>query len=114
MRATGAVIKRTLVSFYDDTVRKRFYAALKAAGLGRLRAKDDPIVFHDLRHTFGTLAIRSAPVTDVQHWMGHADLATTMRYVHYVPQHDNAARLSAAFATATSDPSLTPRVSLTA
>jgi len=56
-------------------------------------------VFHDLRHTFGTLAVRSAPVTDVQHWMGHADLATTMRYVHYVPQHDNAAKLTAAFTT---------------
>jgi integrase len=55
------------------------------------------IGYHDLRHTFGTLAVRSAPVTDVQHWMGHADLATTMRYVHYVPQHDNAARLTAAF-----------------
>jgi len=28
---------------------------------------------------FGTLAIRRAPVTDVQHWMGHADVQTTMR-----------------------------------
>jgi integrase len=81
----------------DDDVRDRFYDALDAAGLGALRAKPDPIVFHDLRHTFGTLAIRNAPVTDVQHWMGHADLATTMRYVHYMPQHDNAARLTAAF-----------------
>lgn len=81
----------------DDDVRDAFYDALESAGLGHLRSKQDPIVFHDLRHTFGTLAIRSAPVTDVQHWMGHADLATTMRYVHYVPQHDNAARLTAAF-----------------
>ena len=88
----------------DDDVRDGFYAALDAADLGHLRAKADPIVFHDLRHTFGTLAIRNAPVTDVQHWMGHADLATTMRYVHYVPQHDNAAKLSAAFATASCDP----------
>jgi hypothetical protein len=30
--------------------------------------------------------------------MGHADIQTTMRYVHYVPQHDNAAKLSTAFA----------------
>src|SRR4051795_1194018 len=30
------------------------YAALDAAGLGRLRTTEDPIVFHDLRHTFGT------------------------------------------------------------
>jgi integrase len=81
----------------DDDVRDEFYDALEDAGLGRLRTKTDPIVFHDLRHSFGTLAIRNAPVTDVQHWMGHADLATTMRYVHYVPQHDNAARLTDAF-----------------
>jgi integrase len=81
----------------DDVVRDAFYEALDDAGLGELRAKDDPIVFHDLRHTFGTLAIRVAPVTDVQHWMGHADIQTTMRYVHYVPQHDNAVKLTAAF-----------------
>jgi hypothetical protein len=29
--------------------------------------------------------------------MGHADIQTTMRYLHYVPQHDDAARLTAAF-----------------
>jgi hypothetical protein len=88
------------------------YDALNDAELGHLRylepptkdnpkgvMRDDPIVFHDLRHTFGTLAIRVAPVTDVQHWMGHADIQTTMRYVHYVPQHDNAAKLTAAFTT---------------
>jgi integrase len=90
----------------DDDVRDGFYDALDAADLGHLREKDDPIVFHDLRHTFGTLAVRSAPVTDVQHWMGHADLATTMRYVHYVPQHDNAAPLSAAFASASGESSI--------
>jgi integrase len=87
----------------DDDVRDSFYDALEAADLGHLRAKPDPIVFHDLRHTFGTLAIRKAPVTDVQHWMGHADIQTTMRYVHYVPQHDNAAKLTAAFAAAVSE-----------
>jgi integrase len=90
----GTVVGRHLL---DDDVRDAFYDALDAAELGHLRAKDDPIVFHDLRHTFGTLAIRKAPVTDVQRWMGHADLATTMRYVHYVPQHDNAAKLTEAF-----------------
>lgn len=30
--------------------------------------------------------------------MGHADIQTTMRYLHYVPAHDDAARLTAAFA----------------
>jgi hypothetical protein len=27
---------------------------LEAAGLSHLREQDDPIVFHDLRHTFDT------------------------------------------------------------
>jgi hypothetical protein len=29
-------------------------------------------------------------------WMGHADIQTTMRCAHYVPAHDDAARLTAA------------------
>jgi integrase len=39
--------------------------------------------------------VRAFPITDVQEWMGHADLATTRLYVHYGPKHDAAARLSA-------------------
>jgi integrase len=85
--------------FHHDTVRKQFYAALDAAGLGRLRTKDDPIVFHDLRHTFGTLAVQAFPLSDVKAMMGHADISTTMIYVHHVPQTDAAARLSALLAT---------------
>ena len=86
------------VPFHNDTARKRFYAALEAAGLGRPRAKDDPIVFHDLRHTFGTLAVQAFALSDVKAMMGHADISTTMIYVHHVPQTDAAARLSALLA----------------
>lgn len=89
--ATGGMID-------GGKARDSFYAALQAAGLGALREKDDPITFHDLRHTFGTLAVREAPVTDVQFWMGHKDIQTTMRYVHHVPRPDAAERLSRAFA----------------
>jgi len=38
--------------------------------------------FHDLRHTFGSLAINVASIVQVQAWMGHADIKTTMRYAH--------------------------------
>jgi hypothetical protein len=31
--------------------------------------------------------------------MGRADIQTTMRYLHCVPRHDDAARLTAAFAS---------------
>ncbi len=52
------------------------------------------------RHAFGTLAVQAAPLTDVQAWMGHAQVQTTMIYVHYVPQHDAADKLSRVFDTA--------------
>jgi len=83
----------------DDVVRDAFYDALEAAALGHLRAKAEPITFHDLRHTFGTqCAAKGIDLRRIQAWMGHANIATTMRYLHYVPQHDDAARLTAAFA----------------
>ena len=92
----------------DDVVRDAFYDALVAADLGHLRAKDEPIVFHDLRHTFGTqCAAKGIDLRRIQAWMGHANIQTTMRYLHYVPQHDDAARLTAAFATAIADPGIT-------
>jgi Phage integrase family len=50
--------------------------------------------FHDLRHTFGTIAVQAFALTDVKAFMGHADIQTTMIYVHHVPQHDAADRLS--------------------
>lgn len=56
------------------------------------------IVFHDLRHTFGTqLAAAGEPVRDIQEWMGHADIQTTMIYSHFAPRGDQAARIGAAF-----------------
>ena len=73
-----------------DQVRRAWSRALRAAGLQHMR-------FHDLRHTFGTLAVRKAPVTTVQAWMGHADVQTTQVYIHHVPQHEHAALLSEAF-----------------
>jgi integrase len=81
----------------DGRIRRSFYAALDEAGLGHLRTKENPLRFHDLRHTFGTLAVQVAAISDVQAWMGHAQVQTTMIYVHYVPQHDAAERLTQAF-----------------
>jgi len=70
----------------DSQLRRRYYDALERAELPRLR-------FHDLRHTFGTLAVQAFPLSDVKAMMGHADISTTMIYVHHVPQHDAADRL---------------------
>jgi integrase len=79
----------------DSSIRDAFYAALKAAGLGHLRQGPDPFVFHDLRHTFGTLAVQAWPLHDVQGYMGHADIHTTMLYVHHQPRTAAAAELTA-------------------
>ncbi len=81
----------------DSALRRRFYAALGAAGLKHIR-------FHDLRHSFGTLAVQVFPLTDVKAYMGHADIATTMIYVHHVPQVDAAEKLSAALRDVSTPP----------
>jgi hypothetical protein len=54
--------------------------------------------FHDLRHTFGTRMIAKADIVRVKEWMGHADVQTTMRYLHYVPRPDDARLVDEAFA----------------
>lgn len=83
-------------SIDDSALRRRFKDALDAAGLKRLR-------FHDLRHSFGSMAVRVFPLSDVKAFMGHADISTTMVYVHHIPQHDAADRLSRAIAEGSPD-----------
>jgi integrase len=71
-------------------LRRRYNSALECAGLRRVR-------FHDLRHCFGSVAVRAFPLSDVQAMLGHAHITTTMRYVHHRPGADDAAKLSSAF-----------------
>lgn len=90
----------------DDQLRDRFYAALTAAGLGDKRRGENPMVFHDLRHTFGTLAVEVWPLHDVQAYMGHADVQTTMIYVHHQPKAAAADKLSQLVASAFVSPTV--------
>ena len=79
-------------SYLDGSaLRRRYGTALARAGLRPLR-------FHDLRHTFGTRMIAKADIRRVQEWMGHADVQTTMRYLHYAPREGDAALVAEAFA----------------
>lgn len=83
----------TFGGFLDaDALSRRYGKALERAGLRRLR-------FHDLRHTFGTAMIAKADIVRVQEWMGHADIQTTRRYLHYRPRPDDVELADAAFAT---------------
>jgi len=80
-------------SYLDGSaLRRRYIEALERAGLRQLR-------FHDLRHTFGTRMISHADIRRVQEWMGHADVQTTMKYLHYAPRGDEAALVAEAFGT---------------
>jgi integrase len=74
-----------------SALRRRYLVALQKAGLRRLR-------FHDLRHTFGTRMIARADIRRVQEWMGHADVQTTMKYLHYAPRPEDAELVAQAFA----------------
>jgi integrase len=74
-------------------LRKRFVKARKAAKL-----RDD-VRFHDLRHTFGTLAARSGvSMRTLMEWMGHRDLSTTLVYADFAPSTREADLLDLAFA----------------
>ena len=84
----------TGTSVGDKYLRDGLYQAMAAARVGRDRGTGKPFVFHDLRHSFGTIAVQAFPLSDVRAYMGHADIQTTMLYVHHTPQHDAADRLA--------------------
>jgi integrase len=76
---------------------RRYKLALRRAGLRDLR-------FHDLRHTFGTQVIGTASILKVKEWMGHVDVDTTMRYLHFAPSEADAQLVAQAFARKPADP----------
>lgn len=70
---------------------RRWRRALTAAKLPTHR-------FHDLRHSYGTAcAAAGIPIRTLQEWMGHRDIATTMRYAAYSPNAEEVAMVDRAF-----------------
>lgn len=65
--------------------RDRFYDAMTAAGYEHMIGRDGGgIVFHSLRHTFGTvMASRGVPIVAIKEAMGHAKIETTMIYAKW-------------------------------
>jgi integrase len=78
---------------------RRYKLAFKRAGLRPLR-------FHDLRHTFGTQVICNPAVSILQlkAWMGHADIDTTIKSLHYAPRDGEADLVAEALALPSLDP----------
>jgi integrase len=83
------------------TVRRAYGKARDAVIAEAVANGEQPIEalrVHDLRHAYGsTLAAAGVPISTLQAWMGHANIATTMVYVHFQPQSDDADRLTKAF-----------------
>jgi integrase len=73
-----------------SAIRTRFIRAQEKAGV-RVRR------FHDLRHSFGSLAIQKFDLVAVKDMMGHSKLTTTERYLHSKPRPDDVAKLTTIF-----------------
>lgn len=81
----------------DASALRRRYKAARDAAIAQ--NPDMPSLrFHDLRHTFGTLAAQGFDLVNVQAMMGHADSRTTARYLHARPAAEDAAKLTKIFA----------------
>ena len=75
-----------------SALRRRYERARDAAGL-------EPLRFHDLRHTYGSLLVAGGnDLPSVKSAMGHARITTTERYLHARPASELAGRFTRALA----------------
>jgi integrase len=75
-----------------SALRRRFERARDVAGL-------EPLRFHDLRHTYGSLLVAGGiDLASVKAAMGHARISTTERYLHARPAGELADRFTLALA----------------
>ena len=63
--------------YYPDVVTRSFQRVLKKHGL-------TPMRFHDLRHSTASIMYdMDCNIKEIQHWLGHADIETTLQiYTH--------------------------------
>jgi len=92
---------------------KRFKAAVIRAGIGEIEMRTyrtregandkarpyTALTVHGLRHTFGTTMAANPKVSlrQLQEWMGHDDIKTTMIYTHYSSAENDADLINDAF-----------------
>ena len=64
-------------------LKKSFGVTLEAAGIEYVNARGERVTWHSMRHTFGSLlGAANVDPTTLMRLMGHANLATTQRYLH--------------------------------
>ena len=69
----------------------QLYGAFKKA---RATAGLDRLVWHSLRHSFGSFLAEKASVDQIRALMGHKNLATSQIYIHHNPNRNRNAVLS--------------------
>lgn len=78
-----------------SALRRRYERARDAAGL-------EPLTFHGLRHTYGSLLVAGGvDLPSVKASMGHSRISTTERYLHARPAGELADRFTRALAGST-------------
>jgi integrase/recombinase XerD len=67
------------------TYQKVFQCAKARAGIEKLGG------IHALRHAYATHQLQSGlPLQDLQHYLGHSSIRTTMGYLHWIPNYRQA------------------------
>lgn len=101
------VLANEIGGHIDPSTLRRVYVSARDAVLEAAAEEGEelpPLTFHGLRHCFGSrCAAAGVPLASIQAWMGHADITTTMVYVHFMPHADDAARLTRAFSSGMGD-----------
>lgn len=79
---TRRSVNRKLFDFQFHTLRARWLALKSHLGMD----DDTQFVIHMLRHTCASRMVqRGVNLAVVQQWMGHSNIATTLRYAHLAP-----------------------------
>ena len=99
---TGTACKRSVLSGKHAARSKKAWTFLDHEAVKPKRRRKpplEPIGLHEARHTYASLLVASGyTLKEVMEYLGHADLATTSRYVKVLPQPSEAnaaARLDA-------------------
>jgi integrase len=73
----------------DPTTALAVTSAQKCFTVSKCKAGVDKVGgIHSLRHAYAThQLVAGMPITQLQHQMGHKDIRTTLRYVHWLPNY---------------------------